>query len=169
MRTVAGELEKALLKTKAGTYVPPVYPCGRTDAGTHALAQTCHVDFQAKRDTPLPAKSFEKILMSNLDSDVRKYLRVVQCSKVDSNFHARFSCSRRHYVYRIAATPSALTSQVSTVFEPQTAWQVDWSLDIPAFLEAQSYLQGKHDFAAFQSTGSSEVPTTVRDVTFLSN
>src|SRR5689334_16038545 len=67
---------------------------GRTDAGVHALAMAAHVDI-AKDLTP-------HRLREGLNALVRPQpVSILDVEPVAEDWHARFSCIGRRYVYRI--------------------------------------------------------------------
>ena len=111
---------------------------GRTDTGVHALAMRSHVDI---------AKNFESFrLMEALNAHLRPDpIAVLDCEVVPDDWHARFSCIGRSYVYRIANRRAPLT------LEKNRAWQVPQALDADAMHRAAQALVGRHDFTTFRS------------------
>jgi len=72
-----------------------LHAAGRTDAGVHALAMTAHVDV-AK---PIGALR----LADGINAKLRPLpVAILSAEEADSDFHARFSCIGRRYLYRIA-------------------------------------------------------------------
>ena len=120
---------------------------GRTDAGVHARRQT--VSFRAKTEL----KS-EEIL-----SQLRRYLPedigAEDLSEAPPRFHARLSCTRKTYVYRV------WNSEVPCVFERKYVHRVEQPLDTDAMRQAAGKLLGEHDFAPF-STGKTKKSTLRR-------
>ena len=111
---------------------------GRTDTGVHALAMRSHVDI-AK-----PIEPFR--LMEALNAHLRPDpIAVTHCEIVPDDWHARFSCAGRAYVYRIANRRAPLT------LEKDRAWQVAQPLDEEAMHRAAQALVGHHDFTTFRS------------------
>ncbi len=112
---------------------------GRTDAGVHALAMRCHVDI-AKDIAPFR-------LMEAINAMVRPDpIAVIACTIVPDDWHARFSCTGRSYLYRIANRRAPLT------LERGRAWLVTRPLDEAAMHRAAQTLIGIHDFTTFRST-----------------
>ena len=73
-----------------------VLAAGRTDAGVHALAMPAHVDVM-KSLTP-------HRLREGLNALVRPQpISVLDVTEVPDDWHARFSCVGRRYLYRILA------------------------------------------------------------------
>ena len=111
---------------------------GRTDAGVHALAMRAHLDIQ-KAITPFR-------LMEALNATLRPApVAVLACAVVADDWHARFSCSGREYVYRIANRRAPLTVELGR------AWHVRPVLDAAAMHRAAQVLVGTHDFTTFRS------------------
>jgi tRNA pseudouridine38-40 synthase len=98
-----------------------VHGAGRTDSGVHALAQTAHFDLA--RDTN--ADTVRDALNYHLKSDAVSVLCV---SAAPEDFHARFSATQRHYLYRILnrRSPAALEAgRVWRVARPLAAGGAD--------------------------------------------
>lgn len=115
-----------------------VHGAGRTDAGVHALAMDAHVDI-AK---PLT----EHRLREGINALVRPApVSVLDVGQVADDWHARFSCSGRRYLYRILnhrAPPALMRGKV---------WHIAASLDVDAMVEGAALLVGTHDFTTFRS------------------
>lgn len=111
---------------------------GRTDAGVHGLAMRAHADI-GKRITPFR-------LMEALNARLRPNpVAILACEKVPDDWHARFSCIGRSYVYRIVNRRAPLT------FEKGLAWQIPQALDEHMMAQAAALLVGRHDFTTFRS------------------
>ena len=115
-----------------------LHAAGRTDAGVHALGMRAHVEI-AKQIAPF-----------RLMEAVNHYLRpapvtVLACEVVADDWHARFSCVGREYLYRIINRRSPLT------LDRDRAWQVAPPLDAAAMHRAAQALVGHHDFTTFRS------------------
>lgn len=115
-----------------------LHSAGRTDAGVHALAMRSHVDIE---------KEIEPFrLMEALNAHLRPDpIAVTDCKVVADDWHARYSCTGRSYVYRIANRRAPLT------LERNRAWQVAQDLDHDAMHRAAQALVGLHDFTTFRS------------------
>jgi len=115
-----------------------VHAAGRTDAGVHALAMRAHLDI-AKPFTPFR-------LMEALNARVRPHpIAILGCETVVDDWHARFSCVGRRYVYRIVARRPRLA------LEAGRAWRISPPLDDKAMHDAAQLLVGLHDFTTFRS------------------
>jgi tRNA pseudouridine38-40 synthase len=115
-----------------------VHSAGRTDAGVHALAMRSHVDI---------AKPFDPFrLMGAINAHLRPDpIAVTACEVVPDDWHARFSCTGRRYLYRIVNRRAPLALQ------RDRAWQVATPLDADAMHRAAQVLVGRHDFTTFRS------------------
>lgn len=115
-----------------------MHSAGRTDAGVHALAMRSHVDIE-KDLTPFR-------LMEALNAKLRPDpIAVIACEQVADDWHARFSCIGRSYLYRICNRRAPLT------LERGRAWHVVQPLDAEAMHRAAQALVGRHDFTTFRS------------------
>lgn len=115
-----------------------LYSAGRTDSGVHALAMRSHLNLEKDKD------SFR--LMEGLNAHLRPDpIVVTACEVVDKDWHARFSCTGRRYLYRILnrrAPPALLKGRV---------WHQPRPIDEKAMHEAAQVLVGRHDFTTFRS------------------
>jgi tRNA pseudouridine38-40 synthase len=115
-----------------------LHAAGRTDAGVHALAMAAHVDLE-RGIAPFRLKE-------GLNAHLRpRPVAILEAEPVADDWHARFSCIGRRYLYRIVnrRAPLALDSG--------RAWQVAVVLDAEAMHEAAQSLVGRHDFTTFRS------------------
>ena len=128
-----------------------LHAAGRTDAGVHALAMTAHVDI----DKPITAFR----LMDGLNAKLRPQpVAILKAEEAADDFHARFSCIGRRYVYRIVNRRAPLALEMAR------AWRVPVMLDAEAMHEAAQCLVGLHDFTTFRSAHcQSESPVKTLD------
>lgn len=115
-----------------------LHSAGRTDTGVHAIAMRGHADL----DTDLTPFR----LMGAINAHLRpEPIAINACEVVDEDWHARFSCTGRKYLYRIVnrRAPLALAKD--------RAWQVAPKLDVEAMQRAAQTLVGQHDFTTFRS------------------
>jgi tRNA pseudouridine38-40 synthase len=135
-RTVQRAIEEAAYEITGEEAA--LHAAGRTDTGVHALAMRAHIDL-AKNITPFR-------LMQGLNARLRPQpIAVTACAVVPDDWHARFSCLGRAYVYRIINRRPPLT------IEANRAWQVPQRLDDAAMHRAAQTLVGTHDFTTFRS------------------
>ena len=128
-----------------------VHAAGRTDAGVHALAMSAHVDV-AK---PVTAHR----LREGLNALVRPQpIAVVDAAPVPDDWHARFSCTERRYLYRI------LNRRAPPALDRERVWHIGADLDGQAMAEGAVMLVGRHDFTTFRSVHcQSESPVKTLD------
>ena len=111
---------------------------GRTDAGVHALAMSAHVDV-AKSLTP-------HRLREGLNALVRPHpVSVLEVEQVADDWHARFSCIGRRYLYRI------LNRRAPPALDAGRVWHIPVPLAVDAMAEGAAMLIGRHDFTTFRS------------------
>jgi tRNA pseudouridine38-40 synthase len=144
-RTVQGVIEDAV-RDLLGVDDVRVSGAGRTDAGVHARGQVA--SFEA--ETALPLAAIQAELGRRVPDDVR----IGEVREEAPGFQARHSASSRRYSYRLLERDDVLWSRFA--WKPALRWNRD---GLAAATEA---LEGEHDFAAFESTGSSETVTRVR-------
>ncbi len=128
-----------------------VHAAGRTDAGVHALAMRLHADIE-KDITPFR-------LMAAVNAHLRPDpVAVIACEEVDADWHARFSCTGRSYLYRI------LNRHAPPTLDKGRVWHLAPQLDAAAMHEAARLLVGQHDFTTFRSAHcQSESPVKTLD------
>ncbi|HEX8126264.1 MAG TPA: tRNA pseudouridine(38-40) synthase TruA [Allosphingosinicella sp.] len=128
-----------------------LHAAGRTDAGVHALAMAAHVDIER------PIAPFR--LAEGLNARLRPLpVAVLEARDVALDWHARFSCTGRRYLYRIVNRRAPLALAAGR------AWQVGVPLDSEAMNKAAQELVGLHDFTTFRSAHcQSESPVKTLD------
>jgi tRNA pseudouridine38-40 synthase len=115
-----------------------VYAAGRTDAGVHALAMSAHVDIEK----PVTAHR----LREGLNALVRPQpVAILDAEPVQEDWHARFSCIGRRYLYRI------LNRRAPPALERGRVWHIGVDLDAEAMAAGAAMLVGRHDFTTFRS------------------
>src|SRR6202050_2694740 len=116
----------------------PVQGAGRTDAGVHALGQVAHVDLAKDWDTD----SVRDALNFHLRPQP---IAVLTAERAAEDFDARFTATRRHYLYRI------VNRRADLALEANRAWRVGRPLDADAMHGAAQRLVGRHDFTTFRA------------------
>jgi tRNA pseudouridine38-40 synthase len=136
-RTVQGVLTDAIARINGEATM--VQGAGRTDSGVHALGQVAHVDLKREWDT------FE--LRNAINAGVRpNKVSVIEAELVGDDFNARFSGTKRHYLYRILNRRSPPTLDEGQV------WFVPVTLDANAMHAAAQQLVGHFDFSTFRAS-----------------
>ncbi|MFP5330323.1 MAG: tRNA pseudouridine(38-40) synthase TruA [Alphaproteobacteria bacterium] len=147
--SVQQTLEEALAQMTGE--LATVHAAGRTDAGVHALAMSAHVEIE-KHLT-------EHRLREGLNALVRPHpVSVLAVESVADDWHARFSCIGRRYLYRI------LNRRAPPALERGRVWHIAVPLDVEAMREGARQLVGRHDFTTFRSAQcQSESPVKTLD------
>ncbi len=124
--------------TAFGHQPATVFGAGRTDSGVHAIAQIAHFDLDRETDAPTVREALNYHCKPHAVS-------VLEAEPVGDDFHARFSATSRHYLYRI------LDRRAPPALERGRVWHVPVRLDAAAMHEAAQVLVGKHDFSSFRA------------------
>ncbi len=116
-----------------------IYCAGRTDSGVHACGQVAHIDIarDSKPYTVMQAINYHLL---------PQRIAITKIDEVDEAFHARFSATGRHYMYRIINRPARVA------LEQSRAYHVPQPLDIARMQEAAALLVGTHDFSSFRDS-----------------
>jgi tRNA pseudouridine38-40 synthase len=122
---------------------------GRTDAGVHALGQTCHFD----GDITIPTEKLPDCLNAFLPADIR----ILTGETVGENFDCSRGAKRKTYAYTL------YESKWELPMKQRYAVRVDSLPHLEKLQECAKLFEGEHDFKAFCASGSS-VKTTVRTV-----
>ena len=135
--SVQGVIEDALAKLEKRPHT--IAAAGRTDAGVHGLAQVAHCDLD---------KDWEPFRLSEaLNFHMKPApVSIVDCARVNDEWHARFSALERQYFFRLLVRRAPCGHQAGLV------WQVSNPLDIEAMREGATYFIGQHDFTTFRSS-----------------
>jgi len=134
--SVQQAVEEAVARITGETVT--LHAAGRTDAGVHALGMRVHIDVAKEID------AFR--LMEALNFHLRPDpIAVLACEAKADDWHARFSCIGREYLYRIANRRAPLALDANRM------WQVPQPLDAQAMHRAAQTLVGRHDFTTFRS------------------
>ena len=135
-QSVQSAIEDAILRMTGETVA--VHAAGRTDAGVHALAMTAHVDV-TKELTPFR-------LQQGINALIRPApVVILDAEAVSDEWHARFDCIGRRYLYRI------LNRRAPPALDAGRVWAIGSELDVDAMQEAARHLEGRHDFTTFRA------------------
>ncbi|KAA5603265.1 tRNA pseudouridine(38-40) synthase TruA [Roseospira marina] len=116
-----------------------LHAAGRTDSGVHALGMVAHVD--------LPRAYPAGKVADALNALARPApVAVLAAEAVTEDFHARFSCLERSYLYRI------LVRRAQPALERGRVWWHARPLDAEAMHAAAQTLVGHHDFSSFRAS-----------------
>ncbi|MCR4924893.1 MAG: tRNA pseudouridine(38-40) synthase TruA [Clostridiales bacterium] len=123
--------------------------CSRTDSGVHANMYCCNF----KTESEIETEKLKDALNANIPDDIA----VVSAVEVADDFHSRYDCKEKEYIYRI------WNSAVINPFEYKYTLQYKYPLDEKLLDKASKAFLGEHDFKGFCSVGST-VESTVRTV-----
>ena len=124
-----------------------IHSSGRTDAGTHALAQVCNFLTESR----IPVENLKKAINSLLPPTIR----VNTIDEVSLSFHARRDAVFKHYRYRI------LMSKNCSPFQYPYVHHCPYKLDIQKMSMAGEMVLGERDFSSFCDSDS-EAESKVR-------
>lgn len=115
--------------------------CSRTDADVHANSFCCNFRTQSG----IAPQKFSDALNSVLPENIA----VKQSKQVHDNFHARYDCLKKTYVYKI------LNSRTRNPFMTNLCYLYSYHIDDNLLnMQSKDYI-GKHDFTSFCASGSS--------------
>jgi tRNA pseudouridine38-40 synthase len=130
-RSVQEEIEKVLHQLLQENI--RIMGGGRTDAGVHARGQVAHFS----TNTNMDLQRFKKSVNGMLPRDIA--LQNVEL--VSSDFHARYSATKRRYRYFIRRGLTAI--------ERKYCWEIFCPLDIKKMHACAEIILGEHDFQSF--------------------
>lgn len=130
---------------------PDIKGCSRTDSGVHALDYCVSM----KTDHTIPCQRLVRALNHFLPTD----MAVLSCEEVPLDFHARYSCTGKEYIYKIWNHP------VRDPFGDGYLLHYWYPLDEKELNQAAQYYLGSHDFTSFCTLDSREKGDLTRTVT----
>ena len=123
--------------------------CSRTDSGVHANMFCCNI----RTECTVSAEKIPDALNFYLPPEIAVY----DCKEVGFDFHARYDCKGKEYMYLI------YNGKYRNPFYEDKAMFYPYKLNAEMLnCEAKSFI-GVHDFSAFCSAGS-EVQDKVREI-----
>ena len=132
--TVQGVLSDVFEKLFAGEC--SVTGVSRTDAGVHALRYFCTLE---AKNANIPCASLPYAANSLLPDDIS----VISASECPDDFHARYSCVAKEYIYLVYDTPQR------DPFLSRRAWHRFYRLNVEEMDRAAKQFVGTHDFTSF--------------------
>jgi tRNA pseudouridine38-40 synthase len=141
--TIQASVEEALQMISRN--LVRVTGAGRTDSGVHAYRQVAHFDW----DHPLPPDK----LIYGLNGILAREIRILSLEETAPDFHARFDAKSKSYIYRIDA------AAVQNPFTYRYSLHYRFPLDKDLLLQSAKFVEGEHDFSAFQASGTDVVST----------
>ena len=126
-----------------------IHGCSRTDAGVHAR-QFC---FSVQTESRIHTLGFVRGVNGELPRDIS----ILSCEDAPEDFHARFSCVGKEYLYRMHC------SECKDPFTTDLALHYRRPFHAQLVQEAAQQLVGTHDFRSFCSS-CAENANTVRTI-----
>lgn len=126
-----------------------IHGCSRTDAGVHAR-QYC---FSVHTNSKIPTLGFVRGVNGELPADIS----ILSCEEAPPDFHARFSCKGKEYLYLIH------NSESKNPFTEDLACHYRRPFHTELVREAAQQFIGTHDFRSF-CTNCAENADTVRKI-----
>lgn len=137
--SIQSEIEKVL--TKVLNSETNIFGSGRTDAGVHALRQ--HFHFEVKKEVDLSK------LIYSLNSLLPTDIKIISLEEVSEDFHARFSATKKEYIYKISKS-------AKDPFKKDLYWLNPRPFDVEKFKEALNLFVGEHNYQDFTSKEEDE-------------
>ena len=148
-QSIQGVFQEAL-RNVLGTQ-PDIKACSRTDTGVHARAFCISM----KTGHSIPPQRLVGALNHFLPPDIA----VLSCREVPPDFHARYSCRGKRYVYEI------WNHEIRNPFLHDRALHYYHRIDEKKLNEAAQYFLGAHDFTSFCPLDKREAGDFTRTVT----
>lgn len=123
--------------------------CSRTDSGVHAN----NYCFSMMTNSNIPCINFVRAMNTKLPGDIS----ILSCKEAPLEFHARFSCVAKEYIYKIHNNES------KNPFEEKLSYHYTRRMNIPLMQEAANKFIGTHDFRSFCSNYK-EIDNSVRTI-----
>lgn len=147
--TVQQVFQSALFKVLNET--PDIKGCSRTDSYVHAL-EFC-ISFKTEHDIPCTR------LVGALNHFLPDDIAVLSCTQVPPEFHARYSCKGKEYIYKI------WNVKVRNPFLQNRALHYWYALDLEKLNRAALFFIGRHDFTSFCAVDSRKRENMERCIT----
>lgn len=145
---VQNAIEKVLHKREK------IVGCSRTDSRVHANSYF----FNMRTESKIPCDKFVRILNNALPNDIL----ILDCKDVDEEFHARYCCKGKEYIYKIYNAPE------KNPFNCYYALHHATPIDEKRLNEAAQVFVGTHNFTSFCSLGYKEGIPMTKTVEYIS-
>lgn len=122
----------------------------RTDAGVHARGFVVSLRCEGN----ISCESLVRALNVHLPPDIA----VLSCEEMPEQFHPRYDCVGKRYLYRLYNRP------VRDPFREKTDWFYPWPLDVGLLNRAAEQLEGTHDFSSFCGSNGDPPDDRVRTI-----
>lgn len=128
--------------------------CSRTDSGVHANMYCVSAIIGSK----IPCERLLAAMNMYLSNDIA----VIDCKEVPINFHARYSCKEKEYLYKI------LNTRTRNPFLNGYALHYPYPIDLDIIDKAAQDYVGKHDFTSFCTVKGKKEMNTIKTVKIFS-
>lgn len=146
--TVEGHLRSSLKKVCKSDEVATL-GAGRTDAGVHALGQTCKIQ--------IPIKIDSTGLRMGVNSFLPNDIRVISCEESEESFHPIYDSKSKEYRYLFS------NQKDKDVFTYDAMMNISYHLNFDLMSQACDIFVGKHDFVNYFTLGSN-TKDSVREI-----
>lgn len=126
--------------------------CSRTDTGVHANMYVVNFHTTSR----MRCENFIFALNRHLPGDICVY----DCAEKDENFHARYSCKAKEYIYKI------WNNKIRNPFFEGRALHYWYPLNITLMNEAAQNFVEKHNFSAFATLDSRKQENMERTIEY---
>ena len=117
-----------------------VIGCSRTDSGVHAEMYCCNM----RTESLISPEKWKNAMNGVLPHDIA----VTDCREVPFEFHARYDCSGKRYVYRI------WNAQERNPFISRYSYHYKYPLDADFLNRQAAEMLGTHDFCLLYTSPS---------------
>lgn len=131
----------------------PICGCSRTDSRVHANSYY----FNMPTDLGIPPNKFVSIMNNALPDDIC----VLNCVEVANDFHARYNCKGKEYIYKI------YNEELKDPFQAGLSLHHKLPIDERLLNEQSKALVGTHDFTSFCSLGHKQGISMVKTVEYV--
>ena len=146
--SVQEEFQNAVEKVFGSRF--DVKGCSRTDSGVHANMYCLTLDTDMNITD-------EGVVMA-LNTKLPKDIAAVDCKEVDADFHPRYDCKTKEYIYRV------YNGKTRDPFLENYAYHYRYPIDEKYLDSEAKHFLGTHDFSGFCSVNS-DVEDTHRTIT----
>lgn len=124
--------------------------CSRTDSGVHANMYC--INIKTNRNIPC-----DRLKMA-LNKFLPKQIAVLKCLDVPADFHARYSCTGKEYIYKIH------NSKIRDPFMHGYVFEYRYKIDEKLLNQVAKQFEGTHDFTSFCTLDKREKNNMVRTI-----
>lgn len=124
--------------------------CSRTDTGVHANMYCLSVKIDSNMSCTDILYAFNRVLPMDI--------AVKSCVDVPLDFHARYSCVGKEYIYKI------WNDKIKNPFLNGYAFHYRYPIDTDPISIASKFYLGRHDFTSFCNNNNSREISKIRNV-----